>query len=213
MLLTTRGLEIGHAKGRPLLSDLDISVRQAEILALTGRSGSGKSTLLYTLGTLMRPLAGEVVIEGEPVTTWPEARQAAFRARRLGFVFQDALLDAGRSVIDSVTEASLYAGVSRGSVHQRALELLSKLEVTDLDRRRPGEVSGGQAQRIGVARALLMSPRLVLADEPTGNLDPQSGAVVLNVLREYADQSGSGVVIATHDPVVVGLCDRVVNLP
>ncbi len=213
MLLTTHGLGIGHTKGRPLLSDLDISVSQAEILALTGRSGSGKSTLLYTLGTLMRPLVGEVVIEGEPVTTWPQARQAAFRARRLGFVFQDALLDAGRSVIDSVTEASLYAGVSRGSVHQRALELLSKLEVTSLDRRRPGEVSGGQAQRIGVARALLMSPRLVLADEPTGNLDPQSGAVVLNVLREYADQSGSGVVIATHDPVVVGLCDRVVNLP
>lgn len=212
MILSASNLAFGHVAGSPLFTGMDISLAGGELVALTGRSGSGKSTLLYTLGTLLQPMAGQVVVDGEVVSALDAAQRAHFRARTLGFVFQDALLDPGRIVLDAVTEASLYVGMPRSRVRERALELLAEMGVGDLGGRRPGQISGGQAQRVGVARALLLEPRVVLADEPTGNLDPASGAIVLSTLRDYARSAGAGVVIATHDPGVVALCDRAVHL-
>lgn len=150
-------------------------------------------------------------LQGERVDALPDARRAAVRAHRVGFVFQDAALDPARRIVDSVVEPALYAGCRRGEVVGRARELLDQLGVGQRADHRPGEISGGQAQRVAVARALINTPVVILADEPTGNLDQGNAAVVLGALRDAA-RAGAAVIIATHDADVLGACDERVVL-
>ena len=179
--------------------------------ALTGPSGRGKSTLLYVLGLLLTPTSGAVAIGGEAASSLPDAARSRIRASRIGFVFQDAELDPTRTVIDSVLEPALYAGSRKAELVPRALELLERFGLTERAHHRPGQVSGGQAQRLAVCRALLNDPDIILADEPTGNLDRGNTDLVIGALADAADE-GRVVVIATHDPYVLERCDEAVAL-
>lgn len=204
-------LEIGHPSSPPLLTGFSETFASGSVVAITGASGRGKSTLLSVIGLLLRPLAGRVIVGGHDAAAANDARRSAIRAERFGFVFQDAVLDDRRTILDNVTEPALYAGIPRRSAEQRAFELLERFGVALPPGRRPGQVSGGQAQRIALCRALLGRPSIVVADEPTGNLDRSTADVVVVALRDHAD-SGGTVVIATHDPEVVAACDRTIAL-
>jgi len=211
-VLEVRAVTFAYRRGgEELFGGLSWSFAGGALTAVTGPSGRGKSTLLYLLGLMLRPTGGQVLLQGERVDALPDARRAAVRAHRVGFVFQDAALDPARRIVDSVVEPALYAGCRRGEVVGRARELLDQLGVGQRADHRPGEISGGQAQRVAVARALVNTPVVILADEPTGNLDPGNAAVVLGALRDAA-RAGAAVIIATHDADVLGACDERVVL-
>lgn len=211
-MLEVRAVTFAYRRGgEELFGGLSWSFAGGALTAVTGPSGRGKSTLLYLLGLMLRPTSGQVLLQGERVDALPDARRAAVRAHRVGFVFQDAALDPARRIVDSVVEPALYAGCRRGEVVGRAWELLDQLGVGQRADHRPGEISGGQAQRVAVARALINTPVVILADEPTGNLDQGNAAVVLGALRDAA-RAGAAVIIATHDADVLGACDERVVL-
>ena len=169
------------------------------VTVVGGPSGCGKSTLLYLLGLMLTPHTGRVVLDGIDASSLPDMARSRLRASHVGFVFQDAVLDPSRTVLDNVTEGGLYAGIAAAECRSRARELMQEFGITARETHRPGEVSGGQAQRVALCRALLKRPRLILADEPTGNLDVESAEVVWSALYAAA-ASGATVVVATHDP-------------
>lgn len=210
-LLEARGLGFGYVTSSPLINGWHASFPAGTMTALTGPSGRGKSTLLYLLGLMLQPAAGTVLVEGSDASQMSDAQRARLRAKSFGFVFQDAALDATRTVLDNVTETAMYRGESRRAVEAHAHALLKRFEVDVPPNRKPGQVSGGQAQRIALCRALLNNPRIVLADEPTGNLDPTTAAMVVGGLREQASQ-GSAVIVVTHSPEIARVCDREIQL-
>ncbi|HKP07752.1 MAG TPA: ABC transporter ATP-binding protein [Microbacterium sp.] len=206
--------DVTFAFGRqaaPIIQNWSAEFPAGTMTALMGPSGRGKSTLLYILGLMLRPTGGEVRIDGAPVSRLCDAESAHLRAHRFGFVFQDAALDQTRTVVDNVTETALYRGQRRAATSRRALELLDRFGVDVPPNRKPGQVSGGQAQRIALCRALLSEPDIVLADEPTGNLDPSTTQVVVEALHEQASR-GAVVIVVTHSPDVGDACDRRIKL-
>lgn len=210
-LLEARGITFGYGHNTEILSDWDATFSAGEVVAVTGPSGRGKSTLLYLLGLMLKPGAGLVLVDGADAAGLADVRRARLRAARFGFVFQDAALDATRTVLDNVIETALYRGEPRELARRRALELMGQFGVELRAHHKPGQVSGGQAQRIALCRALLNDPRILLADEPTGNLDPESATIVVDAMRAQAHGGGT-VVVATHDPALVARCDRVITL-
>jgi ABC-type lipoprotein export system ATPase subunit len=210
MVVRARGLVKGYGRGRgarPILTGADLDVGAGELVAVVGRSGSGKSTLLHLLGGLDTPEAGTVEIAGEPL----DARRAdAVRRRRIGFVFQAFHLVPELTGEENVLLAARLPGAPRGSA-ERGRALIARLGVDHVAGGLPHELSGGEQQRLAIARALVNDPAVVLADEPTGNLDEASAAIVLDLLRAIADD-GRAVVVVTHEPDVVARADRVVAL-
>jgi ABC-type lipoprotein export system ATPase subunit len=205
--LAAARVTFGYRRGEPIVQDWSAEFPGGTVTALTGPSGSGKSTLLYLLGLMLRPGAGHVLLDGVPVERMPDAARAGLRAHRFGFVFQDAALDPTRTVLDNVVETALYRRQPRREAAAAARTLMERFGVELRASHKPGQVSGGQAQRIALCRALLATPPVVLADEPTGNLDPATSETVVTALREHA-AAGACVVIASHDPSVVASCDR-----
>jgi ABC-type lipoprotein export system ATPase subunit len=201
----------GYDPGTPLLDHWSARFGPGDLVAVTGASGRGKSTLLYLLGLMLRPCSGSIRVNGETVHALSDRRRAALRATHFGFVFQDAALDAGRTILDNVTETALYRGQEPREARGQAMVLLERFGVQLRAGARPGQVSGGQAQRIALCRALLHSPQIVLADEPTGNLDPVSSRVVMRAFTDHA-AAGNTVIIVTHDPTILAQCDRQVDL-
>jgi ABC-type lipoprotein export system ATPase subunit len=199
----------GHAAVR-VLDGLDLDASRGELVAVVGRSGSGKSTLLHVLGGLDRPERGTIEIGGTRIDQLDERGLTAIRRDRVGFVFQAFHLLPELSGLENVL---LPAQLARDGLQAapRARDLLAQLGLDDVARRLPTTLSGGEQQRLAVARALINDPILVLADEPTGNLDESSGAQVLDLLRGAAD-SGRVVVLATHDTSATGIADRVLRL-
>lgn len=197
--------------GEELFAGLSHAFEPGRVTALTGPSGRGKSTLLYIIGLMLTPTRGTVTLDDISISGLSDAARARVRATRMGFVFQDASLDPTRTVLDSVIEPALYAGWRKPSAQVRARALLEQLGVAARAEHRPGEISGGQAQRVAVARALVNDPAVVLADEPTGNLDRDNAATVLDSLRA-ATGGDRTVIIATHDPFVLERADHVVAL-
>lgn len=183
----------------PALRGVDLSVQAGDFLALMGPSGSGKSTLLHILGLLDRPTTGKVLWEGKDVTRLNGAKLAELRGRRIGFVFQMFNLVHNLTAWENVELPLIFLGVRARERRKRAEETLVRLGLGDRLRHRPSQLSGGQQQRVALARALVTDPALLLADEPTGNLDTATGWEILNLFRELNGQ-GRTIVLATHDP-------------
>ena len=197
----------------PVLRDVSLRVEPGEFVALVGPSGSGKSTLLSILGTLLTATAGRCELVGTSTTGRSDAELTAMRNRHLGFVFQFHHLLPDFSALENVmfpTHGSRNA--ERASSESRALRLLDRVGLSSRIDFRPPQLSGGQKQRIAVARALIMRPEIVLADEPTGNLDRESSDEVLLLLRELARDEGTAFLICTHDESIAKRCDRVISL-
>ena len=209
--LGAQNVTFEYTPGVRVLETWSASFLAGSLTALTGPSGRGKSTLLYLLGLMLHPNVGDILFNGERVTHLSDASRARLRADWFGFVFQDAALDQTRTVLDNVTETALYRGQTRAAVKSRALELLDRFEVDVPPHHKPYQVSGGQAQRIALCRALLTDPAVLLADEPTGNLDPATSALVVQSLRAHAS-NGAAVIVVTHSPEVASSCDVEIRL-
>ena len=193
------------------LAGVSLEIGQGEFVAVTGPSGCGKSTLLHILGLLDRPTTGRCWFRGEEVTAFAESRLARLRKEAIGFVFQNFNLIDELSVADNVEAALIYTGVRRPERKQRVQAALEQVGIAQHARLRPGQLSGGQQQRTAIARALISRPQLLLADEPTGNLDTENGEAVMALLRQAA-ADGVTVVMATHSLAHAGMAQRVVRL-
>jgi len=193
------------------LRDVSLTIEGGEFVAIAGPSGSGKSTLMHILGCLDVPSSGRYLLAGRDVTTLSEDDLAKARNERIGFVFQQFNLLPSLTALRNVELPLTYAGVSRADRRARALQALDRVGLGDRVEHRPGELSGGQQQRVAVARALVTEPALILADEPTGNLDSASSADVLSLLQELHG-TGRTVVLITHERDVAHAAQRVVNI-
>lgn len=221
-MLAVEDLTFAYERGgEELFGGLSHEFTPGAVTAVTGPSGRGKSTLLYVLGLMLTPTRGHVLLSGQEVSSAADAVRSRVRAHRVGFVFQDSALDPTRTVLDSVVEPALYAGWRLGRARERGRVLLEQMGVGARADHRPGEVSGGQAQRVAVCRALVTDPVVVLADEPTGNLDRDNAEGVLVALSAAAGGHGAHgdgdgiprtVVVATHDPFVIEHADEVLEL-
>ena len=215
MLVRARGLFKSYrtAAGEvPVLRGLDLDVPEGEMLAVVGASGVGKSTLLHVLGTLDRPDAGSLCFAGEDVLALAEPRRCEFRNRTLGFVFQLHHLLPEFSALENVAMPLLIGGRPAEEARRRAAALLEELGLAARSGHRPGALSGGEQQRVAVARALAGSPRALLADEPTGDLDRATGRRLHETIRELVRSRGLTVVVVTHNEELARSCDRVLTL-
>jgi putative ABC transport system ATP-binding protein len=195
----------------PALDDVSLDVQPGEFVAIVGPSGSGKSTMMHILGCLDRPTAGAYELAGTPVAELDDDGLAKLRSRTIGFVFQSYNLLPRTTALDNVATPLLYQGIGRRERAERARAALARLGLADRVTHEPTELSGGQQQRVAVARALVTEPALILADEPTGNLDSRSGADVMGVFREL-HASGRTIVLITHDAEVAASASRRIHL-
>jgi putative ABC transport system ATP-binding protein len=193
------------------LQSVDLTVEYGEMLAIVGPSGSGKSTMLNLIGTLDRPTEGTVRIDGYDVAALSDRQLSALRSRRIGFVFQQFHLAPGRDALGNVADGLLYAGLSKREREQRAEAALDLVGLRDRMTHRPHQLSGGQKQRVAIARAIAGQPPLLLADEPTGNLDSASGAGVMTVLNDL-HEAGTTVLVITHDREIADRLPRQVPM-
>lgn len=195
----------------PVLTDVDMQIFRGEFVALIGPSGSGKSTLLSILGLLDLPTSGDVLVNGQSVAQLTHRQLAAIRGRTIGYVFQSFNLLAGLSVAENVMLPGLLAGKSGRAQYDRAITLLDQVGLASLAKRVPAELSGGEQQRVAVARALFMAPAVILADEPTGNLDTNNGRKVIDALSSL-NSSGQTIVLVTHDRSIADDAPRLISL-
>ncbi|GGV63761.1 ABC transporter ATP-binding protein [Streptomyces massasporeus] len=210
-LLTAGGLTKAHGR-TTALRGASVELHTGEILAVTGASGSGKSTLLHCLAGIVRPDAGSVTYDGRRLEGLPEKRLSELRRTEFGVVFQFGQLIPELTVLDNVALPLLLAGTDRAGARARAGQWLERFGVRGQEDLRPGELSGGQAQRAALARALVTGPRVVFADEPTGALDSLAGEQVMTALIHTARESGTAVLLITHDAQVAAYADREVRL-
>ncbi|MGM9761856.1 MAG: ABC transporter ATP-binding protein [Candidatus Cryptobacteroides sp.] len=195
-----------------VLKGIDLEVEKGEIVAIVGASGAGKSTLLQILGTLSTPDSGSLEIDGTKVEMMSRDEAADFRCRKIGFVFQAHHLLPEFTAEENVMIPAMIAGVSRKKARERAVELISLMGLDERRSHKPSELSGGEQQRIATARALVNSPAVLFADEPTGNLDSVTKQEIHKLFFELRDKLGQTIVIVTHDPELASLCDRCLTM-
>jgi len=192
------------------LRGVDLDVRRGEYLSIMGPSGSGKSTLFNMIGGLDRPSSGTILLDGEDLASLPERKLAWLRCHRIGYIFQTYNLMPTLTAVDNVGLPAVFAGLDPEAAHSRAAEALSRVGLADRLDNRPDQLSGGQRQRVAIARAIVNRPAVILADEPTGNLDLKTGQQVLDLLKQLRRDTGVTVISATHDHKMLAASDRVV---
>ncbi|HEX6763466.1 MAG TPA: ABC transporter ATP-binding protein [Gaiellaceae bacterium] len=195
----------------PALQGVSFSVAASELVAVVGPSGSGKSTLLYLMGTLERPTSGRVWLTGLDVAEMEDRELATVRATRIGFVFQQFFLAEHSSLLDNVADGLLYAGVSANDRREQAADALAAVGLGERVKSRPPQLSGGERQRVAIARALVGAPAIVLADEPTGNLDSATGEQIMALIEEL-NGKGATIVVVTHERTTADRCPRRIQL-
>jgi len=193
------------------LRGVDLSIGRAELVAIIGPSGSGKSTLMHILGCLDQPTSGTFLLDGEDVSSMSSFQLARIRNQKVGFIFQTFNLLPKASLLRNVELPMLYGGVSASERRERAMLALSRVGLKERASARPSELSGGQRQRVAIARAIVMNPSLILADEPTGNLDTKTGNEILQIFDEM-HAAGHTIAIVTHDPRIAERCHRVIRI-
>ncbi len=191
-----------------VLTDIDLEIKPGEIVALVGPSGSGKSTLLHIAGLLDTPTGGTILVQGQNATKMNDAGRTKLRSKTMGFVYQSHLLLGDFSALENVMMPQLIAGVPKKQALTRAQELLVRVGLAERVTHRPGQLSGGEQQRVAIARALANKPALLLADEPTGNLDPATAEKVFALFLELVRETGLSAFIATHNPDLAAQMDR-----
>jgi putative ABC transport system ATP-binding protein len=215
MLLKLKGLKKSYRTGdvvTPVLHGISIQIERGEYVAIMGQSGSGKSTLMNLLGLLDRADEGQYILNDVDVTTLSPAQHAQIRNQTIGFVFQSFNLLKRMNVLENVALPLIYSGLGRGQARAKAKELLEKVGLGELGHRMPNQLSGGQQQRVAIARALVNNCPLLLADEPTGNLDTRTTEEVLAVLKNLNDEKGLTIIIVTHEPDVAQHAKRLLRL-
>ncbi len=213
-LIQATGLWKAYGDGSrvEVLRGLDLDIDAGEVVAIVGQSGVGKSTLLHVLGALDRPSQGQVLFGGVDIFALGEREQAQFRNREIGFIFQFHHLLPDFTAVENVMMPMLIGGSSPAAAERRAQVLLEQVGLAHRTSHKPGELSGGEQQRVAVARAVALSPRAILADEPTGNLDPATSAEVHQLLLSLNREHGISMVLVTHNQELAGLCHRVLRL-
>jgi len=191
------------------VNDVSFKVPEGEFASIVGRSGSGKSTLLSMLGALDKPTSGSILIDGKDIALLSDHTLIGYRCQKIGFVFQSYNLVPNLTAIENVTLPMEFAGVKSSERKTRAIELLKLVGLTDNEMgRKPGSLSGGQQQRVAIARALANKPKLILADEPTGNLDSQTGKMIFNLLHDISKTEKTTIIVVTHDMQIAGKTDK-----
>ena len=194
------------------LRGLDLSIEKGEIVAIMGPSGSGKSTLMHILGALDTPTEGEARLEGQDLRGMNEDALVTVRGKKVGFVFQTFNLIQSLTAQQNVELPMTFLGVKKAARAERAEALLEKVGLADRVTHRPNELSGGERQRVAIARALANNPEILLADEPTGNLDSETGKTILDLLKKLCEDEGKTMILITHDPDAAAIADRIVRL-
>lgn len=192
------------------LNDVSLSIAEKELVAIIGKSGSGKSTLLHILGGLEHPTSGQVFYQGKDIYQMKDKELSAYRRKEIGFVFQSFSLIDELTALDNIRFPAVIDG--KKCPVSEVMEITDALEITDRLKHRPGQMSGGQQQRTAIARALINHPAIILCDEPTGNLDVQSGEEVIKLLRRVVEEFNTSVVIVTHDSNIAGQADRIIEI-
>lgn len=214
-IISTQNLTKTFGSGSTAITALDtvnISVNNGEFIAIMGPSGCGKSTLLHLMGGLDRPTSGKVIIEGTPIEEMKDDHLTELRRRKIGFVFQFFNLIPVLNALENAALPITLDGVKPAEAQKKAAEWLNRFGLSERHTSRPDQLSGGQQQRVAIARALAAEPSLILADEPTGNLDTHSGDEIAGLLRGVAKQYGRTVVMVTHDPRIAAYADRIIFL-
>lgn len=208
----TKEYQISKTETLKVLKGIDTEIYEGEVISIVGPSGAGKSTLLHLIGTLDKPSSGEVIFDGENISRLSSNELAKFRNTRIGFIFQFHHLLPEFTAIENVCIAAMISGKSMKSVEARAKELLREVGLGERLQHKPSELSGGEAQRVAIARALINSPKVVLADEPTGNLDTKTSDEVVNLIFELRKKYNQTFIIVTHNEKFAQMTDRTMKM-
>lgn len=210
-MLSTKNIHKAYDKV-PVLNGVNISIESSEIVSITGASGAGKSTLLHILGTLDKPDQGEVWIHGENVTKLKGNKLSSFRNKNIGFIFQFHHLLPEFTALENASIPAWIAGTPKGKAKQEAERLLERLGLKHRIHHKPSEMSGGEQQRVAIARALINNPKVVLADEPTGNLDSANSVEIFNLIKSLRDEFKQTFVLVTHNEELAQQSDRIIHM-
>ena len=205
-----RVFDIGKVKVEALRG-IDLDIKEGEFMAIMGPSGSGKSTLMHIMGCLDTPSKGSYILDGEKIEELDDNQLAEIRNEKVGFVFQSFNLLPYANAYENVELPLIFKGVNASQRHKKVLEVLERVGLSDRMNHKPSELSGGQQQRVAIARAMVNDPRIIMADEPTGNLDSQSGKEIINLFNDLWKQ-GNTIVMITHDESIAQRCERVIHL-
>lgn len=194
-----------------VLRDISLKIMKGEFLAIMGPSGSGKSTLMYMIGCLDRPSSGQVIIDDKDISHLPEGQLAKIRNSKIGFVFQMFNLLPRTSALANILLPIIYSNTPMAQGRKKAITLMGKLRILERQDHYPSQLSGGEQQRVAIARALINNPSIILADEPTGNLDSKSGQEIMNIFRELHGE-GNTIILVTHDPNIAAYAHKIIRI-